>query len=101
MNTLGLVCDPAAGEVEIPCRARNIAGVAHAHAAAIATLSGFDAVMPFDDMAQATVEVGKLMHPDLRCTGRGGCAACPPPKAATAKASKTFVELTRRNYDVA
>jgi L-serine dehydratase len=102
MNTLGLVCDPVAGEVEIPCHARNIAGVAHAHAAAIATLSGFDAVMPFDDMVQATVDVGKMMHADLRCTGRGGCAAfCPSPKAATANGSTTFVQLTRRNPDVA
>lgn len=81
MNTLGLVCDPAAGEIEIPCHARNIAGVSHAFSASIATMAGFDAVMPFDDMVNATVDVGKMMHQDLRCTGRAGCAAyCPAPK---------------------
>lgn len=81
MNTLGLVCDPAAGEVEIPCHARNIAGVSHAFSASIATMAGFDAVIPFDDMVKATVDVGAMMHPDLRCTGRAGCAAyCPAPK---------------------
>ena len=75
MNTMGLICDPVGGEVEIPCHARNIAGVSHAQAAAISILSGFDAVLPFDDMVAATVAVGRKMHPDLRCTARGGCAA--------------------------
>ena len=75
MNTLGLVCDPVGGEVEIPCHARNIAGVGHALSAATAALSGFDAVIPFDELVDQTVKVGKLMHPDLRCTARGGCAA--------------------------
>ncbi|WP_217562296.1 L-serine ammonia-lyase, iron-sulfur-dependent, subunit alpha [Streptomyces sp. GbtcB6] len=98
MNTLGLVCDPVGGEVEIPCHARNIAGVSHAYAASIATLAGFDAVLPFDDVVQATVDVGKLMHPDLRCTGRGGCAAfCPAPKGSDASGSKTFVPLTLKS----
>lgn len=85
MNTLGLVCDPVGGEVEIPCHARNIAGVAHVQSSAIATLAGFDAVMPFDHMVAATLDVGRAMHPDLRCTGRGGCAAAwtPPRRQPT------------------
>ena len=77
MNTLGLVCDPVGGEVEIPCHARNISAVAHAQSAAIAVLSGFNAVMPFDELVDTTVEVGNLMHADLRCTARGGCAVTP------------------------
>lgn len=75
MNPFGLICNPVGGEVEIPCHARNVAGVSHAQAAAISILSGFDAVLPFDDMVAATVAVGRKMHPDFRCTARGGCAA--------------------------
>ena len=77
VNTLGLVCDPVAGEVEIPCHARNIAGVAHAFAAASAVLGGFSAVLPFDEMAEMTVRVGTGLSADLRCTARGGCAGTP------------------------
>ncbi|AEV36408.1 L-serine dehydratase, iron-sulfur-dependent, alpha subunit [Pseudovibrio sp. FO-BEG1] len=77
MNTLGLVCDPVGGEVEIPCHARNIAGISHTQSAAVASLSGFDAVLPFDEMVVSTQKVGKQMHSDLRCTARGGCAATP------------------------
>lgn len=95
MNTMGLVCDPVAGEVEIPCHARNIAGVAHAHAAAIATLAGFDAVLPFDELVRTTVDVGRLTHADLLCTGRGGCATvhCSPKDSR----SPVPVQLTPRN----
>lgn len=77
VNTLGLVCDPVAGEVEIPCHARNIAGVAHAFAAASAVLGGFSAVLPFDEMAEMTVRVGAGLSADLRCTAKGGCAGTP------------------------
>ena len=77
VNTLGLVCDPVAGEVEIPCHARNIAGVAHAFAAASAVLGGFSTVLPFDEMAEMAVRVGASLSSDLRCTARGGCAGTP------------------------
>ena len=85
MNTLGLACDPVGGEVEIPCHARNVAGIGHAWTASMAALGGFDAVIPFDELARKTVEVGSRMHADLRCTARGGCAATP-----------TAIRLTRR-----
>ncbi|WP_058545183.1 L-serine ammonia-lyase, iron-sulfur-dependent, subunit alpha [Pseudomonas fluorescens] len=77
MNTLGLICDPVGGEVEIPCHARNIAGVGHAWSASTAALGGFDAVISFDDLVEQTVKIGAMMHPDLRCTARGGCATTP------------------------
>ncbi|MEQ8285507.1 L-serine ammonia-lyase, iron-sulfur-dependent, subunit alpha [Thalassospira sp.] len=75
MNTLGLVCDPVGGDVEIPCHARNVAGVSHAFSSAMAILAGFDAVLGYDELVDQTVKIGALMHPDLRCTARGGCAA--------------------------
>jgi len=75
MNTLGLVCDPVGGDVEIPCHARNVAGVSHAFSSAMAVLAGFDAVLEYDELVDQTVKIGNMMHPDLRCTARGGCAA--------------------------
>ncbi|MCC9623079.1 L-serine ammonia-lyase, iron-sulfur-dependent, subunit alpha [Thalassospira sp. MA62] len=75
MNTLGLVCDPVGGDVEIPCHARNVAGVSHAFSSAMAVLAGFDAVLDYDELVDQTVKIGNMMHPDLRCTARGGCAA--------------------------
>lgn len=77
MNTLGLVCDPVGGEVEIPCHARNIAGVSHAWSATMAVLGGFKAVLPFDELVDMTVTIGAKMDSDLRCTARGGCAKTP------------------------
>ena len=77
MNTLGLVCDPVGGEIEIPCHARNIAGIGHVWSAVTAVLAGFQAVIAFDDLVEQTVKIGRMMHPDLRCTARGGCAATP------------------------
>ncbi len=77
LNTAGLVCDPVAGEVEIPCHARNVAGVAHAFSAAAAALGGFRAGLPFDELARAVVQVGQALPSSLRCTAEGGCAVTP------------------------
>lgn len=77
MNTLGLVCDPVQGAVEIPCHARNIAGVAHALAATDAALGGFRAVLPLDEVIDAMLHVGQQLPPALRCTSLGGLAATP------------------------
>ncbi len=77
MNTLGLVCDPVHGEIEVPCHARNIAGVGHAFVAASSVLGGFRAVIPFDEVVDAMLEVGHQMSASLRCTARGGLAVTP------------------------
>lgn len=77
LNTAGLACDPIDGEVEIPCHARNVAGVAHAFAAAAAVLGGFSAGLPFDELAEAVVRVGASLPAELRCTAKGGCTTTP------------------------
>ena len=74
MNTLGLVCDPVGGEVEIPCHSRNIAGIGHAYTAAASAVGGFDAVIPFDEVVDSLLRVGNSMHSDVLCTGMGGLA---------------------------
>ncbi|MCK5199579.1 MAG: L-serine ammonia-lyase, iron-sulfur-dependent, subunit alpha, partial [Spirochaetales bacterium] len=77
MNTLGLVCDPVAGEVEIPCYARNIAGVSHAFVSASSAIGGFKSFIPFDEVVDTMLKVGESMSSDLKCTCRGGLAVTP------------------------
>jgi len=72
---LGLVCDPVAGLVEVPCSKRNAIGAAHAMICADMALAGITSFIPFDEVVEAMSRVGRMMSPDLRETARGGCAA--------------------------
>jgi L-serine dehydratase len=72
---LGLVCDPVAGLVEVPCSKRNATSTANALICADMSIAGIHSFIPFDDMVEAMHRVGQLMSPDLRETARGGCAA--------------------------
>lgn len=76
-NQLGLVCDPVAGLVEIPCIKRNAAGVVIAASAADMALSGIDSKIPADEVISAMKEVGDSMPAALRETAQGGLAATP------------------------
>ena len=76
-NLLGLVCDPIAGLVESPCQSRNAIGVANAITSAELVLSGVKHHIPFDEMAQAMLRVGKSLPFELRETAMGGCAGTP------------------------
>ncbi|MEA4925011.1 MAG: L-serine ammonia-lyase, iron-sulfur-dependent, subunit alpha [Syntrophomonadaceae bacterium] len=74
---LGLVCDPVAGLVEVPCSKRNATSAANALACAEMALAGIKSFIPFDEVVEAMARVGKLMSPDLKETAAGGCAATP------------------------
>lgn len=76
-NLLGLVCDPIAGLVESPCQSRNAIGVANAITSAELVLSGINLPIPFDEMAEAMLRVGKSLPFELRETAMGGCAGTP------------------------
>ena len=76
-NLLGLVCDPVAGLVEVPCVKRNVIGAVNALAAADMALAGIESRIPPDQVIDAMKEVGELMHVSLKETGRGGLAATP------------------------
>ncbi len=80
-NLLGLVCDPVAGLVEVPCVKRNVVGAANAVACANMALSGIDSVIPCDEVIDAMGRVGLQLSPDLRETGAGGMAATPTGRA--------------------
>jgi L-serine dehydratase len=73
-NLLGLVCDPVAGLVEIPCQSRNATGALNAVSCAEIALSGVSFQIPFDEMAEAMLRVGRRIPFELRETAIGGCA---------------------------
>ena len=74
-NLLGLICDPVAGPVEIPCIKRNAVGVSNAFAAADMALAGIASRIPPDEVVDALINVQGLLHPDLRGNLRGGLAS--------------------------
>ncbi len=71
-NVMGLVCDPVANRVEIPCLGRNVQAGANALVSANMILGGVDAVIPLSESIQAMLEVGKALPRELRCTALGG-----------------------------
>jgi L-serine dehydratase len=73
-SAMGLVCDPIAGLVEIPCIFRNAVGVANAFTSAQIALSGVESVVPLDEVILAMNEVAELMSPKLKETAQGGLA---------------------------
>lgn len=76
-NVLGLVCDPVAGLVEVPCAKRNIAGTVSALTTADVAMSGVKSKIPFDEVVWAMYKVGKQLPPELRETAMGGIAITP------------------------
>ncbi|GBG95403.1 L-serine dehydratase alpha subunit [Ligilactobacillus salitolerans] len=76
-NLLGLVCDPVAGLVEIPCVSRNVVGSVNALAAADMALAGLKSKIPADEVIMAMKDVAKRMPRELRETGLGGLAGTP------------------------
>ncbi|KOR13866.1 serine dehydratase [Staphylococcus carnosus] len=76
-NMLGLVCDPVAGLVEVPCVKRNAAGASNAIVSADMALAGVASRIPTDEVIDAMYRIGKTMPSALRETGRGGLAGTP------------------------
>ncbi|MFJ7735273.1 L-serine ammonia-lyase, iron-sulfur-dependent, subunit alpha [Lysinibacillus sp. NPDC097287] len=80
-NMLGLVCDPVAGLVEVPCVKRNAMGAANSLVAADMALAGVTSRIPCDEVIGAMYRIGLSMSPNLKETARGGLAATPTGKA--------------------
>lgn len=87
-NQMGLVCDPVAGLVEVPCIKRNASGVMIAITAAEMALAGIKSVIPADEVIEAMAEVGDSMPCALRETAQGGIAATETAKELTRKIFK-------------
>ncbi|WP_239254367.1 L-serine ammonia-lyase, iron-sulfur-dependent, subunit alpha [Listeria ilorinensis] len=84
-NMLGLVCDPVAGLVEVPCVKRNALGASQAIISADMALAGVKSRIPCDEVIEAMYRVGLQMPSSLRETAEGGLAATPTGRAIQAK----------------
>lgn len=73
-NTLGLVCDPVGGYVEVPCVKRNALFAVHGLTAAQLALAGVESVIPMDEIVEAMVRIGRALPRGLRETAEGGLA---------------------------
>ena len=80
-NMLGLICDPVAGLVEVPCVKRNAMGASFALVAADMALAGITSAIPVDQVVDAMYQVGSAMPTAFRETAEGGLAATPKGKA--------------------
>jgi len=73
-NTLGLVCDPVGGLVEVPCVKRNALFAVHGLTAAQLALAGVRSVIPMDEVVEAMVRIGRALPRGLKETAEGGLA---------------------------
>lgn len=76
-NMMGLICDPVAGLVEVPCVKRNALGSSQAFISADMALAGIESVIPPDEVIEAMYKVGREMPAKFRETGEGGLADTP------------------------
>ncbi|MDD2561792.1 MAG: L-serine ammonia-lyase, iron-sulfur-dependent, subunit alpha [Eubacteriales bacterium] len=80
-NMLGLVCDPLAGLVEVPCIKRNAAGAANALVTAEMALAGIESKVPWDEVIEAMRQIGRTMPISFKETAQGGLATTPTGEA--------------------
>jgi L-serine dehydratase len=73
-SMLGLICDPVANRVEVPCLGKNVLAASNALSCANMALAGYDPVIPFDEVVETAQRVAGQMPRELRCTALGGLA---------------------------
>lgn len=89
-NMLGLICDPVAGLVEVPCVKRNAMGASYALIAADMALAGIESKIPADEVILAMYQVGSSLPTAFRETAEGGLAVTPTGKQFTKQLTKQF-----------
>jgi L-serine dehydratase len=90
---LGLVCDPVAGLVEIPCVVRNASAAAIANSSAQIALADVSSVIPVDEVIEAMGEIGASMETRYKETALGGLAATKTGKAISKKILVHDIEM--------
>ena len=95
-NTLGLVCDPVGGLVEVPCVKRNALFAVHGLTAAQLALAGVESVIPMDEIVEAMVRIGRALPRGLKETAEGGLATT---ETGTAIAMRLKEEANRRRAE--
>jgi L-serine dehydratase len=88
-NIFGMVCDPVANRVEVPCLGKNVLAAANALSCANMALANFDVVLPLGEVIEAMDKVGRSIPYELRCTALGGLSVT--------KTSKSLEERLRNN----
>ena len=76
-NTMGSICDPVQGIVEIPCHTRNAAAASGAFVCADLILGGYTNPISLDETVDAVYAVGKMLPRELKCTALGGLSVTP------------------------
>lgn len=84
-SMIGLICDPVANRVEVPCLGKNVMAAANALACATMAQAGFAEVIPFDEVVATAARVAKQMPRELRCTALGGLSITPASLAIEAR----------------
>ncbi len=84
-SMIGLICDPVANRVEVPCLGKNVMAAANALACANMALAGFAEVIPFDEVVATAARVAGQMPRELRCTALGGLSITPASLAIEAR----------------
>lgn len=95
-NMMGLVCDPVAGLVEVPCSKRNAGGIAGAICAADMALAGIQSFIPLDEVIGAMKQVGKSLPLELKETAKGGVAATKTAKAVKKEIQKRTNQILEK-----
>lgn len=76
-NMIGLICDPVANRVEVPCLGKNVMAASNALSCANMALAGYDPVIPLDEVIDVAAKVSTQMPRELRCTNLGGLSISP------------------------
>ncbi|MFK7851366.1 MAG: L-serine ammonia-lyase, iron-sulfur-dependent, subunit alpha [Akkermansiaceae bacterium] len=84
-NMIGLICDPVANRVEVPCLGKNVIAASNALSCANMSLAGYDPVIPLDEVIETAKNVAKQMPREVRCTNLGGLSITPTAKALEKK----------------
>ncbi len=100
-NMIGLVCDPVADRVEVPCLGKNISAAVNAYSSAIMSISGYDYVIPLDQVIKTVSRVSLTMPSCNKCTGKGGLAITETAIALKNKLKGISVLESLKNVDLA
>jgi L-serine dehydratase len=87
-NVLGMICDPVANRVEVPCLGKNVMAASNALACANLALADYDAVIPLDEVIETMDQVGKSIPSELRCTALGGLSITKTSKEIEARLAR-------------
>jgi L-serine dehydratase len=88
-NILGMICDPVANRVEVPCLGKNVMAASNALACANMALANYDPVIPLDEVIETMDLVGKMLPSELRCTALGGLSITKTSKEIEKRLAKT------------